>query len=314
MSNTMFLVRVLMDWTKDNKKIIVCIPGYNVAHGIRKIVQECLKYASEVVVCDDGSIDDTEMEAKRGGATVIKHSENKGKGAAMRSLFNITKNMNADVIVTIDGDGQFLPQEINKISKPVLDGKADIVIGCRFIENNEMPAYRKIGNMVLDKMTNMASELPFRDTQSGFRAYSNRALQVISFESDRFGADAEILVDASKKGLIIDEEKVTVLYNIGEQTSSMNPISHSKDVIGCLLELIALRRPLRYIGIPGISLTAIGIMYAVIVVSIFNHTRYFSIPSTLVAMGCLVMGMMLILMAVVLFSISRSLRRVRMIQ
>ncbi len=292
-----------------DKKTIVCIPGYNVARVIRDLVKECRKYCDDVLVCDDGSIDDTAVEAKRGGAMVITHSKNMGKGAAIKSLFNAVREMRADVVVTIDGDGQFMPKEINKIAKPIQDEEADIVIGYRFLGNNEIPSYRKFGNKVLDKMTSLASELPFRDTQSGFRAYSSKAVQEINFESNGFGADAEILVDASRKGFKITEEQVTVLYNTGERTSTKNPVSHTTDVVNCLVELIALRRPLKYLGIPGAGLTVVGISFAIMVLSLFNHTRYFSIPWTLVSMGSILIGIMLILMSVVLYSIGKALRR-----
>jgi glycosyltransferase involved in cell wall biosynthesis len=290
-------------------KIIVCIPAYNVARVIREIVKDCRRYCDEVIVCDDGSIDDTATEAKSGGATVISHSKNKGKGAALKYLFNIAKYLKAEVTITIDGDGQFLPQEIKKISEPIVEGNADIVIGYRFEENKEIPAYRKFGNKILDKITNTASELHFRDTQSGFRAYSAKAIELISFESDQFGADAEILVDASRKGLKIVEEKITVLYNTGEKTSTKDPLSHSAGVVNSLLELVALRRPLRYLGIPGFVLTSLGIAFAIVVITYFNHERYFSIPWTLAAIGSILVGIMLILMSVVLFSIGRSLRK-----
>ncbi|OLE41216.1 MAG: glycosyl transferase [Thaumarchaeota archaeon 13_1_20CM_2_39_20] len=273
------------------------------------LVEECLKYSDEVIVCDDGSIDDTTTEAKRGGATVISHAKNRGKGAALKSLFNVAKDLKADVIVTIDGDGPFLPQEIDKIVKPILDGKADVVIGYGFEKDNEIPAYRKIGMKILDKITNMASELPFRDTQSGFRAYSHKATELITFESDQFGVDAEILMDASRKGLRIVQEKVTVLYDTGEKTSTKNHVSHSADVVNSLLEQVVLRRPLRYLGLPGVSLTIVGIAFSIVVISLFNQTRYFSIPWTLVSMGAVLIGILLILMSIVLFSIGRALRK-----
>ena len=295
--------------SKANGKVMVCIPAYNVSKVIRKLVEECRKYSDDVIVCDDGSIDDTAIEAKRGGASVINHAKNKGKGAALKSLLNVAKDTKSDVIVTIDGDGQFLPKEISKIAKPVLEGKSDIVIGNRFVQKNEIPSYRKFGIKVMDKMTKMASKLPVRDTQSGFRAYSTKAVETINFQSNGFGSDAEILVDAANKGLRISEEKVTVLYHTGEHTSCMNPISHGSSVITTLIELIALKRPLLCLGLPGLILTVLGMIYSVVVIAIFNSTRYFSIPSTLVALGSVLIGIMLILMAVVLYSIGKALRR-----
>jgi len=288
---------------------LACIPVYNEESVITDVIKKTLKYVDKVVVCDDGSTDNTSKRAKEAGADVIIHEKNLGKGAAMKSLFKYAKKTGADVIITIDGDGQFMPEEIPKLLHPIIENKYDIVIGYRFDNDAEMPSYRKMGNKFLDKMANMASDLPFRDTQSGFRAYSKKAIELIDFKTEGFGVDAEILVDASQKGLKITEEKVTVLYNTGNKTSTKNPVSHTLEVITSLVELIAIRHPLRYLGIPGLILMVTGILFAVGVISAFNETRYFSIPSTLISVGAILTGLMLLLMSVVLFSIGRILRR-----
>lgn len=289
---------------------LVCIPAFNEEKIIRNLVKKTLGLVDKVVVCDDGSSDNTSQEAERGGAYVIKHTKNRGKGAALKSLFEYAKHSDAEIIVTIDGDGQFLPEEIPKLINPILENNADIVIGHRFDDNTEMPSYRKIGNKFLDKMTSLASELPFKDTQSGFRAYSKKAIELIEFSSDGFGADSEILINASKKGLRISEEKVTVLYNTGESTSTKNPISHAGEVLTSLIELIALKRPLTFLGIPGIFLILTGVGFGMYVISIFNETRYFSIPFTLVALGSFTTGLMLIMMSVILYGIIKTSKRI----
>ena len=288
---------------------IVCIPCYNGELRIGEVVKKSLRYVDQVVVCDDGSSDKTSVHAESAGAHVIKHEKNQGKGVAMKSLFDYAKKLDADIMVTIDGDGQFLPEEIPKLVKPIIENESDIVIGYRFDTNTEMPYYRKVGNKLLDKVSNIASEFPFEDTQSGFRAYSKKAIQTIKFSTEGFGVDSEILIDASKKGLKISEKKVTVLYDIEGETSTKNPVSHVGDVIYSLIELVAIRQPLRYLGIPGMILMIIGIIYSVVVIAIFNDTRYFSIPSTLLALGSVITGIMLLLMSAVLFSISRATRR-----
>ncbi len=287
---------------------LVLIPAFNEEAVIYDVIKKCQKYADRIVVCDDGSQDNTTQRARDAGAHVIKHKENLGKGVAMKSLFEYAKQVKADVAVTIDGDGQFMPEEIPKLLTPILEKGYDVVIGYRF-EGKEMPSYRKIGNKVLDKITSMASELPFRDTQSGFRSYSKKAIELVQFNTTGFGVDAEILVDAAQKGLKITEEKVTVLYDIGSKTSTKNPVSHTFEVLSSLIELIAIRHPLRYLGIPGIILMGIGIGFAIDVISLFNQTRYFSIPSTLVAVGTLLIGLMFLLMSVVLFSIGKILKK-----
>ena len=288
---------------------IACIPAFNVEHQIAEVIKKSQKYVDKVLVCDDGSTDNTSVNAKSSGAIVIKHDKNLGKGAALKTLFQKAKDLHADIIITIDGDGQFLPEEIPILIEPIKIKKFDVVIGNRFLDSEEMPSYRKAGNKILDKFTKLAANLPFEDTQSGFRSYSKNALEKISFSTNGFGVDSEILVDAVNKDLKITEKNVTVIYNTGDKTSTKNPVSHSMGVVASIIELIAINHPLKYLGIPGFILLVIGIIYSVIVLAIFNDTRYFSIPSTLLALGSSVIGLMLLLMSVVLYSISHQPRR-----
>ena len=288
---------------------LACIPAFNEEKAIGEVIKKSLMYVDEVVVCDDGSSDQTSEIAKKAGAHVIRHKKNLGKGAAMKTLFDYSKEMDADIIITIDGDGQFLPEEIPRLMEPIIKGKSDIIIGYRFDDQSEMPSYRKIGSKILDKFTSLAAELPYRDTQGGFRAYSKTAISSIKITTSGFGVDSEILIDASKKGLRISEEKVTVIYNTGGNTSTKGPVSHSKEVIGSILEIIAINHPLRYLGLPGICLIVIGIIVGIFVLITFNETRYFSIPFTLVSIFTAIIGILMLLMSVVLFSISATSRR-----
>ena len=284
--------------------IIACIPAYNEAEGIKKTVLDVSQFVDKVIVCDDGSKDNTTDEAEDAGAYVIRHQKNIGKGAAMKSLFKFAKASNADIIVTIDADGQFIPKEIPKLIKPITEHNADVVIGYRFDDKTEMPKYRRVGNKFLDKITNLAEKLPVRDTQSGFRTYSKEAIQKIEFTTDGFGADSEILISASKNDLKILEEKVTVIYNTGRKTSTKNPISHTSEVVGSVIEQIAMKHPLKYLGIPGIVSIITGVVFLTNLISLFNEARYFSIPLTMIVSGLLIIGAMLILMSILLYSIT----------
>jgi glycosyltransferase involved in cell wall biosynthesis len=284
---------------------IACIPAYNEEKVIGDVIKRSLKFVDKVLVYDDGSIDQTSQEAEKAGAIVFRHENNQGKGIAIKTLFENALKMNADISITIDGDGQFLPEEMDRLINMIESEKVDVVIGNRYGDKKEMPRYRKTGNKIFDKITKLASNLPFQDTQSGYRAYSKKAIESIKITTNGFGVDSEILVDAANKGLKISEVPVTVLYNTGQKTSTKNPISHSSGVLSSLLELIAINHPLKFVGLPGFVLFIIGVIFSVIVLTLFNEERVFSIPSTLVALGSLVLGLMLLLMSVVLYSISR---------
>ncbi len=285
--------------------ILVCIPAFNEGNVIDKVIKNCLKFSDRVVVCDDGSADNTSEVADNAGADVIRHEKNIGKGEALRSLFKFASHSNNDIIVTIDGDGQFLPEEIPKLVKGIEENRSDIVVGYRFDDTVDMPDYRKFGNKMLDKMTNMVQELSVRDTQSGFRAYSKKVISVIDFKMKGFGADAEILIDATKKGFRLTEEKISVIYDTGAKTSTKNPISHSGEVITSLFEMVAIKYPLRFVGVPGIIMLVIGIYFTINVAVTFNEIGYFSIPFTLIGATCLALGLILFLMSILLFSVSK---------
>jgi len=286
--------------------LLVCIPAYNEEGVIGPLIKKILPLADSVVVCDDGSSDLTSKEAKDAGAFVIRHSRNKGKGAALKSLFDYANHSNADVIVTIDGDGQFLPEEIPKLTKDIEDGKSDIVIGYRFETEKDMPSYRKFGNKILDELSKKAANLNLRDTQSGFRAYSKQAIAKINFRNDGFAADSEILIDASEKNLSISEQNVSVLYNTGNKTSTKNPVRHGSGVLISLFELILMKRPLTFLGVPGLIILVAGIITSTMSLILFNQTGHFSVPITLVSVVFLTVGVMLILVSGILFSMNRT--------
>ena len=138
------------------------------------VVQNCLKHSNKVVVCDDGLLNKTAIIAEKSGATVLRNTINKRKSVALRKLFDFAKNFGVDIIITIDGDGQFLSEKIDKFVKLIIENLADIIIGYRFENNEEISYCRKFGNKFFDKMTCLVFDLSFRCTQSEFRSYSKK--------------------------------------------------------------------------------------------------------------------------------------------
>ncbi|MBC7090218.1 MAG: glycosyltransferase family 2 protein, partial [Methanobacteriaceae archaeon] len=172
-------------------RIAALIPAYNEELTIGTIILLCREYVDEVIVVDDGSTDRTAKVAEAAGARVIRHEKNRGKGAALKTGFKAT---DADVIVTLDGDGQHNPNEIPKLVRPIIDGMADIVNGSRYLSGSDKntPFYRRVGQKILDKATNILTRLDITDTQSGFRAFSKDTIPYFNFKEDGFAIESEM--------------------------------------------------------------------------------------------------------------------------
>lgn len=253
---------------------MAAIPAYNEARTIGSVVLSAAQYVDEVAVVDDGSTDGTAWIAERAGATVIRHDENRGYGAAIRSCFDYARTNGTQALVILDGDGQHRPEAIPRVLKPVQEGRADISIGSRFLKADSLskvPRYRRIGIRVLTKLTNSGASLRARvkDAQSGFRAYSRKAVDALDPRERAMGASAEILWDADKRGLKIVEVPIHVDYDV--DGSSQGPVRHGLSVIGAMVRYLETERPLTVFGIMGIALFILGMIFGFAVL-----TKYYS--------------------------------------
>ena len=185
-------------------KVIIGIPAFNEEKNIGSIVAKLKIKYDHVIVCDDGSSDMTETIASSLGAIVVKHSKNLGYGAAIKTIFNESKKIDGDVLVTFDADGQHQISEIDSVLKPLFENKADIVIGSRFLGTTKnLPKYRKFGIKTITGLTNTMTGSNLSDAQSGFRAYSKNVLNEISPTDSGMGISTEILIKSSKKNMKI---------------------------------------------------------------------------------------------------------------
>ena len=136
-------------------KITIGIPAFNEEEKLPEILKELKNITDSIIVCDDGSTDKTSTIAEKLGAKVIKHEKNLGYGSAIKSIFEMTSGMDTDVLVTFDADGQHRIEDINRVLHPITNGDADVVIGSRFLSNdNDVPGYRKIGIKIITHVTN----------------------------------------------------------------------------------------------------------------------------------------------------------------
>ena len=291
-------------------KITVGIPAYNEEKTIAKIIVKLKKTVDQIIVCDDGSTDSTSEIAESLGATVVKHAKNSGYGMAIRSIFLKSREINADILVTLDADGQHKIEDINKIIKPVVDGKADISIGSRFLkEDNNTPGYRKLGVKIITKVTNSSLSEKITDAQSGFRAYNNKVLQSLTPADSGMGISTEILIKSSNLGLKIVEVPTEIQYE--GDTSTQNPVSHGTEVLMSTLKYISIERPLRFYGIPSAIFFVIGLTFTFLSIQYYAEIGRLNTNLTLVAAGTLLIAIILIVTAILLYSLVSVVREGR---
>jgi glycosyltransferase involved in cell wall biosynthesis len=213
-------------------KICCIIPAYQEARAIGRVVTLSQQYCNHVVVVDDGSTDETGRLAQKSGATVLTHSSNQGKGAALRTGFNYALEHHFEIILTLDGDLQHNPHSIPRFLKKISEDY-DIVIGSRYTtQSEEMPFIRKLSNLITTRALRVFFKIPVTDSQSGYRAFRRQVLAQIPVRDDGFAAETEILIDAQRAGFRIGE--VPIATNYGDEESK---IRASRDTLRWLKTL-----------------------------------------------------------------------------
>lgn len=283
----------------------VCIPAFNEQNALAPVVLGALRFSEVVLVCDDGSTDMTAELARRLGARVILHQTNLGKGAALQSLMSEAKKIGSSAVVTIDADGQHSVEDIPRVVAPVIKGDADVVIGVRSRET--MPRERVMGNRVLDEAVSRKAGAKLEDTQSGFRAYSSRALASLDFKEKGMAVESQVLIDAARAGLKIVGIQVSTKYS-GIKTKR-NPITHFSDVMDYIISRTVVDSPLLYLGVPGLAALLLGISAGTWVVSTFFDIHQIAFGTALISAILIITGTITLATALILKFIKVQLAR-----
>lgn len=283
--------------TRKKIRVLAGIPAYNEATYIGSVVLQTRQYVNEVLVVDDGSTDNTARVAELAGATVIRHAENRGKGAAIQSIVAEAKKRNPDVLVLLDADSQHNPNEIPILIKPISEG-FDLVIGSREAQNDKTPRYRRIGKKVISHSTRLASKANIFDSESGFRALSPKAINELELKEKGFAIESEMITRAADKNLKITEVPISNIYTI--DGSTLNPIRHGIDVLSRIIVMISERRPLFFFGLAGGILLAAGLIIGFKVLHIATTTGELAMGSTVLTTLFIIAGMLSIFTGIIL--------------
>jgi len=283
--------------------IIVGIPAFNEEKNIAVLIIHLKKIADKIIVCNDGSTDLTSKIAEELGATVINHAKNLGYGAAIRSIFLKSKDLDGDILVTFDADGQHRIEDINRVIKPIINEESDLVIGSRFLDKSEkeIPQYRKVGIKIITKVTNATIKKQLTDSQSGFRAYSKKVLNELNPSELGMGISTEILIKASAKDFRISEVPITITYN--GDTSTHNPISHGSSVLLSTIKFTSIEHPLKFYGVPSMIFFAIGLFFVYFSAQYYTEIGRLNTNLTLVAAGTMLIAVVLLITSILLYSL-----------
>ena len=284
-------------------KVTIGLPAYNEARNIKKIISDLQKSGYSVIVCNDGSTDNTEEIVKKTGVRLISHEKNLGYGAAIKSIFNEAKNIDTDILVTFDADGQHNILDIEKITAPIISDSADIVIGSRFLGEgkNKIPKYRKIGIQVISKLSQSSNGQKIQDAQSGLRGYNKKSINKINIVEKGMGVSTEILIKANKNELRIIE--VPVIINYEGDTSTHNPTIHGLSVVLSTLKYVSVDHPLKFYGIPGLIFLIVGLYFVVWALQEFTIQGTILTNIAIIAASSTIIGFILLLSSIILFSL-----------
>ena len=281
---------------------MIAIPAFNEERTIAKVILRAKPYGDKILVIDDGSSDDTGVIAKALGATVIIHKMNLGKGAALRDCFDWAKTDGAEVLITLDADGQHDPSQIPILIDAIREQNADVVIGSRTARPANMAWHRWLGVRALDMATQVKIGTRVVDAQSGFRAYSRKAIENLVAAEFGMGVDSELLMRAHRAGMQIIEAPVNMQY-VGLQTSTHNPLIHAFDVFFSILKFISIRHPLTFYGGFGFLSILVSLIFGFMTLDYYQQWGRVITNLALISVAAGVVGFLSLFTGIILFTL-----------
>jgi glycosyltransferase involved in cell wall biosynthesis len=198
-------------------KTCVIIPTYNEAKAIAEVVRKVRSLNPDVVVIDDGSSDNTPQIARDSGATVLRNHSNEGKGASLIKGFNYALNNGFDAVVTMDGDGQHLAEEIPHFTSMAQNSGSAVFIGNRMLKTKSMPWLRLLTNKFMSSLISKITGQDIPDSQCGFRLFKKEVLKKLRLKTSRYEIESEILIQSSRLGFKIESVAIRTVY-LGEKS------------------------------------------------------------------------------------------------
>jgi len=290
------------------------MPALNEENDIQKVIASLPRSLEgieviQILVVDDGSVDKTMELAYASGARVISHGKNRGVGAAFHSAVQFSLENEADILVGIDADGQFDPNEIPLLINPILENKADMVIGNRFSYGMpaEMSQVKFLGNQIVAKMISSITGQTFQDVSCGFRAYNRESLLRLNIFGE-FTYTHETILSLMYQGLRITEHSIRVKYFPDRKSRVAGSIfRYALQTSKIMLRVLLDYRPIRVFGLFGSLCMIIGIGFEIFLMGHYFLTGMFSpYKSTgFIGLGFIIFGLLILIIALVADMLNR---------
>jgi len=279
-------------------RTIALIPAYNEQDTIAEAIHRTKPFVDKVLVINDGSTDSTKQIAEQAGAEVIDNIVNRGLGETMRRGYKEALKQGAGIIVQLDADGQYLAEEIPLLIQPILDNKADMVLGSRFEKiQYEMPVIKKFGNKAFSSMLRMLTGADVKDGQTGFRAMRREVLET-AMPDNEYTYTQEMIIRAAKEGWRIKSVPITFAKRIsGESRLISHPLSYAWRSWIIITRTMRDYHPLTFFGVPGLVFILFGFGLGVALVYKFAITGAIGrTPSIILSALLIIVGMQMVFM------------------
>lgn len=299
---------------KEKRSILVYIPALNEESSIAQVIQNIPQRTAGIgevncLVVDDGSSDRTAAVARENGAIVVSHGRNEGVGKAFQSAVEYAWEHSTDILVGIDADGQFDPQEIAAIIQPILENRADMVIGNRFSAGRpkHMPTIKYHGNKLMAGLVSSISGQSFQDVSCGFRAYNREALLRLNV-FEKFTYTHQSILSLVYQGLRVLEMPISIRYFPGRKSRVAGSIcAYALKTSKIILRVLLDYRPLRVFGGLGTCFILIGLAFEAFLFGHYFLKGSFTPYKTagFIGLGFIIFGMLVFLIALIAEMLNR---------
>jgi glycosyltransferase involved in cell wall biosynthesis len=282
-------------------KLVVTIPAYNEEKTINRVISDIKKVMEEnkfdhtILVIDDGSKDATKEVAKNEGAVVFSHPKNYGLAETFRTEMKKSIELNPDIIIHTDADGQYLASDIPKLIQPIIDKKADIVLGSRFKGKIEsMPMIKRFGNKAFSKVISNITKTKISDGQTGFRAFT-KEVAAINIQSNHTYTQEQIMKAIKNKFRLVE---VPIYFAKRNDKSRLmkGPFDYAVKAWVNILRVYRDYEPLKFFGYMGGILITIGVLIGIwILISLSRTGNVGGIPKVILSALFIMTGVQILL-------------------